>query len=279
MKSIIYTLAMLLILAACSKTSTPKPNPPPVIPAPPVPNPPAPVVPVSLVTSYSVLIGSNNSMTTDTLLYDQNNNIKSITHQYINNLGPSQTLDSGTYYFTMNASNTHPSSYNLIYRKYYQTDAVVENHNLTYDDSNRIILDSMISTTSTEENIKGIHYDYFQDVVVLHIYQEGQFDFLDSISFSEGNFNYFSESYPDGNGWSKKFSFKTEVLTNHDNPFYTTALSKSLGAFYIKENNMDFLSKNLTTLEGFFYTWTTDAQNRVLNGTAPDGSFVKFTYR
>ena len=262
---------VVLILIGCSKNSIPL-NPDPV------PNPPIPILSGSLITSYSVLIGLSNSMTSDTLLYDQNNNIKSITHQYINNLGPSQTLDSGTYYFTMNASNTHPSSYKLIYRKYYQTDAVVENHMFFYDDSNRVILDSMISTTSTEENIKEIHYAYFPETVVLHIYQEGKFDLLDSILSSAGNFNYFSESYPDGNAWSKNFSYKREVLTNYSNPFYSTALSKSLGAFYIVENNIDFLSENLTTLEGFFYTWNIDTNGRVLDGTAPDGSFVKFTY-
>jgi hypothetical protein len=267
MKSIIYTFTVLLFLIGCSKNSTPKTNPPALVDS------------VSLVTRYSVLTNVNNSMTADTLLYDQNNNIKSITHQYINNLGPDQTLDSGTYYFTMNATNTHPSSYKLIYRKYYQTDAVIENHILSYDDSNRVMLDSTISTTSTEENIEGIHYAYFPDAVVLHIYQEGQFDLLDSILSSAGNFNYFSESYPDENGWSKNFSYTREVLTNYNNPFYTNGLSKSQGAFFIFENNMDFLSKNLTTIEGFFYTWKTDTKGRVLNGTAPDGSFVKFTYQ
>jgi len=85
-KSLLCILVILLSLTCCSKNSTPKP----------FPGPSDSVLPASLVTSYSVLINVSNSMTKDTIHYDDKNNIKSITHQFINNIGLDQTLDSDT---------------------------------------------------------------------------------------------------------------------------------------------------------------------------------------
>ncbi len=137
----------------------------------------------------------------------------------------------------------------------------------------------MLSTTSTEESIKGIHYAYFPDTIVLRRYQEGQYFFQDSLLSVAGNFRYFSESTPLGDDWYQVFSYRKEILSGYSNPFYNATLSRSLGAFYIVLDNLDFLSKNFTTLQGFYYTWSTDAKGRVINAVAPDGSYVKYTYK
>ncbi len=115
---LIVSLIAFTLLFACNKSSTPKPDP---TPTPVTPVPVIPIVPASLVTSYSMLIGVSNSMTSDTIRYDEKNNIQSITHKYVNNLGPDQTLDSGTYYFTINSTGTRPSGYRVVYKKYYYT--------------------------------------------------------------------------------------------------------------------------------------------------------------
>jgi hypothetical protein len=273
MKSSTAFVLLITLFSGCKKSSDPKPDPNPA---------PGPQNPTSLVTSYTIFIALNNSMTKDSFRYDAKNNITSISYTYINDVGPYETIDTGTYYFTIDATKMLASSYTFIDRKYYYTEAKTENHVLSYDSQNRLILDSTISYSSPDELPKGVHYQYIDNAVILQhtikpydIYIEMQ----DSILLNNGNFNYFSEFYWSGTDWTKQFSYTREVLTNYPNPFYYSRLSNSLGAFYIFMNISDFLSKNLTTTAGFFYTWTTDAKGRPLNGTTPDGGFVKYIYQ
>jgi hypothetical protein len=248
---------------SCTKTTDPVPNT------------------TSRVTSYKIYNAFTNTLGQDTFRYDQSNNVGSISYKGTNDIGPYETIDSGTFYFTTNGSTHLPSEYTLIGRKYFYTADLTENHVLSYDDQNRLILDSMISSSSAGYNPYGAHYLYTSDAVVIHTYHATESDFTqqDSILLNTGNFVYYAESFLSGSVWAPEFSYAMTANSGYANPFYDEALSKSLGGFFIRNNLNDFISKNLTYPAGYSFTWTTDDKARVVSGTATDGSYVLFTYQ
>ncbi len=61
------------------------------------------------------------------------------------------------------------------------------------------------------------------------------------------------------------------------NPFYNAQVSNAVGAFFLDQNLVDFLSKQLPST-GVAH-WTTDASGKVVAGLGIDGTTETFTYQ
>jgi hypothetical protein len=263
----IIFLIILTGLQACTPTNnTPLPTPTPKL----------------IANSYSFSNATADNQTRDTLRFDPDSNLISVSYTYINGLAPYQTIDSGTYYFILDPGTKLPVSYILTGRKYFYTQDMIEKHVLTYDNQNRVILDSMTENNTSGYSPMGAHFSYSSDLILVNIYYAGQADYTrqDSIFLDVNeNWYYRSEYYYDGTNWSKEFSYSLSADRKFAHPFYNTNLSKSLGAFAVYSNIADLLSKNLTNSANLLpMTWITDARGRVISGTNAQGVLVKYTY-
>jgi hypothetical protein len=257
-----------LLFLGCNKSPSPDPNPAPDI--------------TDSVTSSTIYTPGNPTLNKDTFRFDATSRIFSISFQSLNGTAPDQTVDSGSFYFSFSSTSWQPSGYILVGRKSIDINDVTETHQLSYDTENRLILDSMISSSASGYDPKGAHYYYFDNLVVIQTYLQGNTDYSrrDSIVSIEGNFSYFSEYYLNGTDWTRSYSYNMTINKNYKNPYYSASLSKSLGAFLLYTCGIDFLSKNLTNGASLpVFTWTTDSKNRVISGSATDGSYIKYTYK
>jgi hypothetical protein len=244
--------------------------------------PPPTSAPKLIANSYSFSSAAGDHQTRDTFRFDLDSNLVSISYAYLNFPPPNQTIDSGTYYFTLDPVSKLPVSYILIGKKYFEPAAMMEKHELTYDGQNRVLLDSMTENNTSGYNPTGAHFIYSSNLVLVNIFNQGDADYSrqDSILFdNNGNWIYRSEYYFSGTVWSKENSFSVAADTKYAHPFYNAALSKSLGAFAIYSNISDLYSKNLTTSPDLLpITWVTDNQGRVVSGTNAAGDIIKYTY-
>ncbi len=244
--------------------------------------PPAPSAPKLIANSYSYSNAAGDHQTIDSFRFDSDSNLVSVSYTNLNFLPPNQTIDSGTFYFTLDPVSKLPISYVLAGRKYFYTADMIEKHKLTYDAQNRVLLDSMTENNTPSYVPKGGHFIYSPNLVLVNIYYQGDADYSrkDSIVFdNNGNLIYVSEYYLTGTVWAKEFSFSETPDTKYANPFYNAVLSKSIGAFAIYAHVSDLYSKNLTTSPDLVpITWTTDNQGRVISSTNDKGDMIKYTY-
>ena len=269
MKKLIFLLFSGLLLLCCNKSSSsPDPNPAPDI--------------TDSVTSRTIYTPGNPTLNKDSFRFDATNRIFSISFESLNGTSPDQIIDSGSFYFSFSSAAWQPSGYSLIALKSIYTEDVTEIHQLSYDNENRLILDSMISSSATGQVPKGAHYYYSDNLVVIQTYLQGDADYThrDSIISVDGNFSYFSEYYLSGTEWYRSYSYDMTINKNYKNPYFSANLCKSLGAFLLYTCGVDFLSKNLTNSASLPpFTWSTDSKNRVISGSATDGSYIKYTYK
>jgi hypothetical protein len=193
-------------------------------------------------------------------------------------IAPDVEVDSGTYLLDLDPVTYLPRGYRLDYKKGYQgAQSYVETHLLYYNSQKQLIKDSgLMALPGQNPNPVTKYYTYLGATTLCNSFWNGAPFFRDTIITSNGNVNYYSTNYSDGNGgWTNQFR-GTMTYSTAQNPLYSTDLSNNLGAFLLIEGIDDFISKNLSNNNGI--NWVTGSNGKVTSGAAPNGDYVTYSY-
>jgi hypothetical protein len=274
MKPFILCFSICILLWGCVKSghsTDPQPDPGPVI-----------SLKDSLASSFRSYDQDGNLIQFDTLRFDTVHAMASITVETITGTGPAQWVDSGTYYFTCGPVSGLPVSYRLSFRKYFYPADMIEEHTLTYDAQNRVLLDSMVSNSFDGYNPTGSHFIYGENVLIQHLYRQSENDYteLDSFLLVNNNLSAYSQNAFNGTNWYNSYTAQKTAYPGNTNPFYNAGMVSTIGCFMIFATSLDFISKDITLNQSNDrqYTWTKDARGRVVSGLGDDGSRIVYTY-
>ena len=274
MKHHILCLSICISIFGCTKSgysNDPQPDPGPAI-----------SLKDSVASSFRSYDPGGNLIHFDTLRFDTLHLMASITSETITGSGTSQWVDSGTFYFTCDPVSKLPVSYKLIFRKYFYATDMVEEHTLTYDNQNRVVLDSMISNSFDGYGPTGTHFIYGENALVQHVYRQSEDDYteLDSFLLVNNNLNAYSQNAFDGTNWYNSYRVQKTAYPGNTNPFYNAGIVSTIGGFLTFATSLDFISKDITIFQAndHQFTWTKDTKGRLLSGLGADGSKIVYTY-
>jgi hypothetical protein len=266
---------LILLLSSIIWVSCSKPND---TPAPPVVN--------SLVKSFSVSYPQSHIKNVTIFTYQQTDllgNIREYGYDTTNNIA---AQDSISISFKLTDASTPPGSYDVTYSDFQTPPAInTYHHLLTYDVQNRVIVDSV--ATSTNNNNTVIHglYDgsgnttiqwFYPDASVSSGYSVNQ---IDTLFIPSANLQ--TEINYSVNQGIENFNYLfTRTYSSNINPLYNSLISKSVGCILVFSQLGDYVSKNLPTQSSsqqlgssgssVDYVWTTDSSGKVVSGIGTD---------
>ena len=263
MKKTVVLIYIITTVAACKKDSTSSSK-----------------SPVWLPISYNRYSLQNQRSIKETIRYDQNNTLSSISIQTIDSAGTETSLDSGTYFFTMMAGTNIPASYTYSHRSIipdrgFDTGLFTENHVLYYNVLNQLIKDSGLNNMAT--NYYTNSGNTIQQTGYLH--DAGNYTMFYRDSLILDNKGTMINSYhfdKNGPGWNV---YEVSYTNNqYINPLYMKELSNAVGAFFVLHGLGDFISPDLTTEFGS-WNWQTTFGNRVVSGDGGNGESSQYVYQ
>jgi YD repeat-containing protein len=267
MKKLLLILGVAVILFSCKKSaSTASPS--------------------ALVSSVVYYNPSTQNSVTFNLKYNSSQQITQLSYYSYDTSGGTPYLDSGTYYFTVNAATNLPSAYMINSRKTGYTSNDIETHDLFYDGQGRVIKDTMISGQANPGDSVANYFSYPSNRILVRDYSMYAYDpvngygwgasAVDTINLSNGNIINQNEYEQDGTGWDPQYSYIVNSYSNYANPFNNPHFSNSLGPLLRDQNSIDCVSKDLPS-DGVLH-WTTDSGGKVVSGLSVDGTITTFTY-
>ena len=211
-----------------------------------------------------------------TFHYDANGNLAGFSDTTVQH-NPYQLSESQKYFFNYDPTTNLITSYKLLWRKfYYDSTDNVEEHVILYDNQNRITEDSMVSENGASPKPSQVSRMVYSDQLsVMNLSDWG----IDSLTTMNGNVTRegFYEIY---NGKvSADFINAFTPNANFANPFYNEKMPAAIRIFLTQIDVNDWLSKNLSDLNGEKITWLKDSNGRVNSGSGDAGTKVTFVYQ
>jgi hypothetical protein len=272
-----------LVFFSCTKTSTPNLGP---------------AFQDSLPNSFSLYLPQLHSKGVEMFGYDAQTQLATINAYSYDTSSGTPAIDSFFVSFTLGSVGVPPSAFDEIY--HFQGDPPAgesEHHVLFYDTQNRVILDSITASTTSNFAVQHYLYDINGNTTVQWLFGDPQTPGSYAISQidtmfiqSENILTDINYSFTDG---TLNHLF-TRNYSSHVNPLYNPALANSLGCLLVFNNFFDFRSKNLPTqftdqengspIVTINYLWSTDATGSVIKGVgtnAADGTILQiysYTY-
>jgi hypothetical protein len=267
MRYLYFLLIALLSLFSCKKTTN---------------SDNSPAEKGNMLISVSRYVPDSRYKTTIAFTYDQDEQVAQIRRQHHDTLTDgTQFIDTSLMIFTGGGPSTPPSAYDITWTKGTdaQSQTSVEHHLLYYDNRQRVVEDSMSSSTT---GLNIIKFTYSDGNIICNQY--GSFGSLDTLFLINGNMNRratYNTSYHSGIMTAYLHEIETFGYSAYSNPLFQKDIANSLGALLTVENLGDYLSVNLMNQYQYTfslnyippvtsYSWTTDDAGRVIRGTGTD---------
>jgi hypothetical protein len=268
----ILILSTLTLLASCNKSS-----------------PPATTPSSALVSQAVYAFPSTQGRTVINLGYNSAQQIAYLSFYSYDTSGGISNVDTGAYHFTIDPVTNLPTAYAVVGWKSALASSEAETHSLSFDANGRMTKDTLLTGQTNAGDSFANYYSYSTNRIIIRDYSLYAYDtvttgtgwganVIDTMTLVNGNLATQAAYYQNGgSGWILTTSTDINNYSNFANPLYNAKVSNSLGAFFLNQNLVDFLSKQLPS-DGVAH-WTTDAGGKVISGLAIDGTTVTFTYQ
>ena len=211
--------------------------------------------------------------------YDQNHSLASVSLYTADTLGGNITLDSGSFYFTVDQSVTLPTGYLYDFFRTGLGATQVENHLLYFSNGKQLLKDSAMAISGNGPSSSAKYYYYSGNITVVNTYSQTadygwSLSAVDSITTNNGNVthtSHYSYAGPNLTG----IGFTTLSYTSDVNPLYNAGLAYSLGPLLLLGGGGDFISKNLPAEN---IVWTKNASGKIISGVSAGGSYIWYGY-
>jgi hypothetical protein len=285
MKNLIIPAVVLFTLFSCNKSSSPNPS----------------VIPVqdSLLKSYTLYNPRLHAKLVEIFTYDQASQLAGLSGYSYDSSGGAPIIDSSIISFILTDVSTPPASYDIHFHNDGDAPAgEVEHHALFYDNLNRVIQDSIVTSNVDFYSTQHFIYDDYGNTTLQWLFSNN--------SGAPGSYsvNQIDTMYIQSDNILTDILYSavsvdiyrlfTRTYSTNINPLYNAALSNSLGCLLVFNNAGDYRSKNLpgqyidqesgSPSVTINYLWTIDASGRVVQGVGTDGNtgmpeqIYNFTY-
>jgi hypothetical protein len=240
----------------------------------------------TLVKTFSVYYTQSHTKNVTMFSYQQTDLLASLREYGLDTINGIASEDSLSLSFKVTDASTPPASLDATYSDF-QTPPAVNSyqHLLTYDGQNRLVLDSVTSSTNNNNTFIRGFYDALGNTTLQWFYPDASvssgyaLNQIDTLFIPAGDIQ--TEINYSVNQGAQNYNYiNTATYSSTVNPLYNQAISKTLGCMLVFSQLGDYISNHLptqvtrqqlgsatTTVD---YVWTTDGTGKVVSGTGSD---------